>query len=230
MTNPELQFQAARVGGPDLRVVIATLSLLCALPAQAQAPESGAAGVDPVAPEAIGPVVSCVVCHGAEGEGKVSLGAPRIGGMADWYLSRQLRHFRNGVRGSAEEDVFGMQMRAMALAVENTEVLDELARYFSSLAPPAAPDTVTGDVERGKQLYAVCAACHGSEGLGNKELNAPALTGQHDWYLVRQMENYRQGLRGGQAEDVYGQQMVPIVKSLPDQQAINDVVAYINKF
>jgi cytochrome c oxidase subunit 2 len=184
--------------------------------------------VEPVAPSAVGAVVSCVICHGAEGEGNARLGAPRVGGMSEWYLSRQLEAFRNGTRGYGDEDIYGTQMRAMALAVESTGVLDELARYFASLTPPAPPETVSGDVEHGKQLYAVCAACHGADGRGNESLNAPALKDQHDWYLVRQLENYRSGLRGAHADDAYGAQMLPIVKSLAGEQDVIDVVAYIN--
>lgn len=197
-------------------------------PAAQSTDPSVEAAVEPVAPNAIGAVVSCVICHGAKGEGNTRLGAPRVGGLSEWYLARQLRNFRDGIRGYDEVDIHGTQMRAMTLAVESAEVLDELARYLASLSPPE-PDTVTeGDVERGEQLYAVCAACHGADGLGKEELNAPALKGQHDEYLVRQLNNFRQGLRGAHADDTYGAQMVPIMNALPAEQDIIDVVAYIN--
>lgn len=217
-------------------IALASLAMLACLGLGIPAitAQSAATGADTghaaeaVAPEAIGAVVSCAICHGAEGEGNARLGAPRVGGMADWYLARQLRNFRSGIRGYNEDDIYGTQMRAMALAVENVEVLDELARYLASLSPPEAPKTVEGDVEHGRQLYAVCTACHGADGLGNKELNAPALKGQHDWYLLRQLNNYREGRRGTNADDVYGAQMIPIMNSLAGEQDVIDVVAYIN--
>jgi cytochrome c oxidase subunit 2 len=195
-------------------------------PSAGQAPAEAA--VEPVAPNAIGAVVSCVICHGAKGEGNTRLGAPRVGGLSEWYLARQLRNFRSGIRGYDEVDIHGTQMRAMTLAVESAEVLDELARYLASLSPPEADTVTEGDVERGEQLYAVCAACHGADGLGKEELNAPALKGQHDEYLVRQLNNFRQGLRGAHADDTYGAPMVPIMNALPAEQDIIDVVAYIN--
>ncbi len=183
---------------------------------------------EPIEAEAVGAIASCSVCHGPQGEGNAVLGAPRIGGMAEWYLSRQLHHFRQGIRGATDEDAYGTQMRAMALALDDLEEADELARYLSMLAPPEAPKIISGDVKRGKQVYGVCTACHGADGRGSKTLNAPALQGQYDWYLVRQLNNYRNGLRGTNQEDTYGMQMAPIAKTLTDEQDIKDVVAYIN--
>ena len=39
-----------------------------------------------------------------------------------------------------------------------------------------------GDATKGKAAYAVCAACHGANGMGNKALNAPKIAGQEPWY------------------------------------------------
>jgi len=59
-------------------------------------------------------------------------------------------------------------------------------------------------------------------------ISIAALAGQSDWYLVRQLENYRAGVRGHVAADTYGQQMRAAAAVLPDAQAVKDVVAYIN--
>jgi len=183
--------------------------------------------LDPIDAESIGKVVSCSICHGANGEGNEVMSAPLIGGMEEWYLSRQLRNFRLGIRGGTYEDVYGTQMRAMALALDDLNEVDELSRYLASLAPPPAESSLSGNPERGKQLYAVCSACHGANGKGSKQMNSPDLTAQYDWYLVRQLNNFSNGLRGANEDDIHGQQMVPIMQTLPDKQAINDVVAYI---
>jgi cytochrome c oxidase subunit 2 len=227
MTRIEHKYHPTR--SPHCRWSLALIAAYCVTRSVAAFGETPAESeVEPVAPEAIGAVVSCVICHGVDGEGKAKLGTPRIGGMGEWYLARQLRNFQTGIRGATDDDVFGTQMRAMALTLENATELEELARYLSTRAPPEAPETVSGNVERGEELYAVCAACHGADGSGNEQLNAPALRGQFDWYLVRQLNNYQKGLRGTNPNDTYGAQMVPIVKSLADDQDIIDVVAYIN--
>ena len=49
-----------------------------------------------------------------------------------------------------------------------------------------------------------------------------------DWYLVIQLEKFRTGLRGRHPDDIYGAQMVPFSMTLPDEEAMRDVVAYIN--
>jgi cytochrome c oxidase subunit 2 len=49
-----------------------------------------------------------------------------------------------------------------------------------------------------------------------------------DWYLVRQLGNFRDRIRGAHDADIYGDQMYMLAASLRDERAINDVVAYIN--
>ena len=66
------------------------------------------------------------------------------------------------------------------------------------------------------------------EGEGNVSLNAPRLSNQHDWYLVRQLQNFKKGVRGANQNDVYGAQMRPMAMILANDQAVNDVAAYIN--
>ena len=59
-------------------------------------------------------------------------------------------------------------------------------------------------------------------------MNAPRLAGVNDWYLVRQLENFKEGIRGVHTTDAGGRQMAMVSNMLSDQQAIRDVVAYIN--
>jgi cytochrome c oxidase subunit 2 len=49
-----------------------------------------------------------------------------------------------------------------------------------------------------------------------------------DWYLVRQLQNFKSGVRGAHPEDYYGMQMGFMGRILKDDEAINDLVAYIN--
>ncbi|MDY6982592.1 MAG: c-type cytochrome [Pseudomonadota bacterium] len=84
-----------------------------------------------------------------------------------------------------------------------------------------------GDPERGKTLFATCGACHGPNAEGMEALNAPKLAGQEEWYTVRQLENFKNGVRGNNPRDTYGMQMAPMAQTLPDAQAMQDVAAYI---
>jgi cytochrome c oxidase subunit II len=170
----------------------------------------------------------CAACHGAEGQGNLAMNAPRLAGQEGWYLKRQMDAFRAGLRGTAPGDMHGAQMRPMAISVSAPAALDNLIAYIATLPDTPNATTVTGDAAAGKTAYGVCAACHGADGKGNQALGGPRLVGQDDWYLVRQLKNYRQGLRGYDPKDTYGAQMKPMAATLATDQAVNDVVAYIN--
>lgn len=84
-----------------------------------------------------------------------------------------------------------------------------------------------GDAAKGKAAFAVCAGCHGANGEGNQTMSAPALAGQESWYLVRQLENFKAGLRGSNAADTAGATMKPMAATLADKAAMEDVAAYV---
>lgn len=84
-----------------------------------------------------------------------------------------------------------------------------------------------GDADRGKALFAVCATCHGPDAKGMEAMNAPALAGREEWYLVRQLKNFKSGVRGTTPGDIYGMQMAPMAQVLANDQAIEDVAAYL---
>jgi cytochrome c553 len=172
----------------------------------------------------------CYACHGSNGEGNALVEAPRLAGLSDQYLLEQLAAFRNGKRGTHPDDLFGAQMRIMALALRDEQDVRDVVAYIATLdAPPAQPTLSNGDVERGAATFNLCAACHGESGQGAPILRTPLLAGQHDWYLLRQLEAYRADVRGVHASDTYGRQMRQIALSLEDQQALADVVAYISR-
>lgn len=187
---------------------------------------AGALAADAAAGKA--PYAVCAACHGQQGEGNAAMNAPRIAGLEGWYLRRQLAAFQQGLRGTANGDAYGMQMRPMAMAVTDPTALDNLIAYIESLPDVPAQPTIEGDVAAGQAAYAVCAACHGPDAGGLEQMGAPGLAGQDDWYLVRQIRNYQQGLRGYDPKDIYGNQMKPMASTLTSEKAIHDVVAYIN--
>jgi cytochrome c oxidase subunit II len=105
---------------------------------------------------------------------------------------------------------------------------DDFRKWLDTQPTFAATQSLTaGDPERGRPLFGTCAACHGAAGEGNQTLNSPRLSGQSAWYLVRQLGDFRSGVRGAHEGDIYGKQMVPFAASLADEAAIRDVVAYI---
>lgn len=90
-----------------------------------------------------------------------------------------------------------------------------------------APVAQAGDASAGEKAYANCAVCHGNSGEGNAALGAPVLAGQNEAYLVRQLKNFRAGLRGAHASDVKGMQMRGMAATLADDAAVGDVAGYL---
>jgi cytochrome c553 len=169
----------------------------------------------------------CTVCHGADGNGNLAIHAPKIAGIEPWYLKNQFEHFRAGLRGTHAEDTPGMEMRPVAEPMDDATIAT-VAAYVRTFEPKPPPVTVSGDVKQGRKLYQVCAACHGAKAEGNSELQAPALAGQTDWYLVTQLQRFQSGMRGSAPQDTQGAQMRAAVNALPDSASITNVVAYIN--
>ena len=120
-------------------------------------------------------------------------------------------------------------MRAMASVLATDEQLDAVAKYISQMKPSHHESTLAGDATQGKSLYMVCTACHGADGKGLKALNSPSLIFQHDWYLARQLNNYKNNIRGVHKDDIYGAQMRPMASTLTTTAAMNNVLAYINQ-
>lgn len=191
----------------------------------------GCQKVDPAAPDAGEKLYNnCRACHGDDGRGMPEYGAPAIAGLQAWYVEAQLNKFRNGQRGTHADDIEGMRMRPLSKSVLQPEQYKPVAEYVASLEPIKPPKTVMdGDPGRGAALFKPCEACHGADGAGMDALNAPALRYSQDWYLLRQLQKFKTGVRGRAEGDVTGMQMSAMVASLPDEQAMKDVVAYIQK-
>lgn len=170
----------------------------------------------------------CAGCHGFKGEGNPLVNAPSLAGQEDWYLERQIRNFRDGVRGASNADKHGYAMAQMARGLDSDETVSDIVAYIGTLPAPNPQSTVDGDASRGKDYYSTCVACHGAAAEGNPALNAPALATTGDWYQVRQLQLFKDGLRGAHPNDTYGQQMRPMAGVLADDAAIRDVASYIN--
>lgn len=169
----------------------------------------------------------CTTCHGIDGVGNEGVQAPRLAGMEDWYLRRQLENFRDELRGMHPEDVEGLAMQPMAAKLSDSSI-DDIVDWVGSWEYEAAEVTLEGDAEAGRRAYTSCATCHGANGEGNEAFGAPQLAGQNDWYLLTQLKNFKAGYRGTANGDTYGQQMRAMAQSLASEQAMVNVVAYIN--
>ena len=162
---------------------------------------------------------------------------------------------RTGRIAWMSEDQFIMRMRAGPIVqmtdmpwggFKRTEDLDLRAiyRYLMSLEPvekETGPElqaievdahatpvaSAEGDAAAGQVLFGVCSTCHGPAGGGNQAIGAPRIAGQNPWYIKRQIANLKAGIRGAKPEDVFGSLMRSMAPTLTDDQAVEDVIAYL---
>lgn len=232
-----------------LRVVVSLACVLAARGALAQQYPAGSA--KGVSGEEMFRV--CAFCHGPQGQGGQALDAPPLAGREAWYVERQLNAFKSRTRGMHPADVPGLQMSIASGMARNAATIANVAAYIEGLKPGGPVELVNGqpagtdrpfiwrspyaqlrpaqpaDARKGAEIYrSNCLACHGDRAQGNEEIGAPSLVHNAAWYLGRQMQYFRDGIRGADPKDAYGQQMTASAKALADEQSIADVVAYIN--
>jgi len=171
--------------------------------------------------------VTCIACHGQNGEGNKALNSPAIAGQENWYIIQQINNFKQGIRGSDPKDIYGMQMKPMAMILTTDKQVADVAAYVSAMPPIKPERSLDGDPAKGKALYNVCIACHGLDGKGMEVLHSPNITLQQDWYLLRQLQHFKDGLRGNHPKDVWGMTMRPMAMTLTNEQAMKDVIAYV---
>jgi len=172
---------------------------------------------------------TCAACHGADGAGAAAMkAAPRLTQLESVYLVAQLQKFKAGIRGGAGDSKVATQMAAMTVSMVDEQAMLDVAAYIATLDGGVSAVTVEGDLAAGEAHFKqFCGACHGAAAEGNMAMNAPRLAGSDDWYLVGQLQSFREGTRGSHPDDATGMQMRAMAGILPDAAAITDVSAYI---
>ncbi|GJM12510.1 MAG: cytochrome c [Pseudohongiella sp.] len=92
-----------------------------------------------------------------------------------------------------------------------------------NIAAQAAEGDVGVEADTGDRY---CTTCHGAEGGGNIAVEGPRLAGMEAWYLKRQLENFRAGIRGTHSEDIQGMAMQPMAAKLTDE-SIADIIDWV---
>lgn len=189
------------------RILVAVIWTSLAVP-QANADMVDMTGVEPWH--------SCGGCHGLDGAGN-RIKFPRLAGQSRAYVVKQLTDFREERR---QND--GGQMQVMASELTETDV-GRVADWFAKQTPPWPEPTIEppSDLSRARQLATVgadgipaCLSCHSAAApaLAGSEVVAPRLAGQRDFYIAKQLTDFRAGDRDNDPKDV----MRNIAKRLND--------------
>lgn len=138
---------------------------------------------------------NCAPCHGSGGQG--GHGYPNLNDDA-WIWGGKLADIQHtiavGVR-STSADTRQSQMPAFGRdAILKAGQVDDLTEFVVHLSGNSAN---AGAVKRATKLFADnCAACHGADGKGNRELGAPNLT-DNDWLYGSKREDIQDQIANG---------------------------------
>ena len=198
---------------------------------------------------------TCKACHGENGEGGTQTGnGPNLTILDEEYFRKHYTMIMEGKRSrtdNAEGKIDGAKnmkdtLEKAIIPADYTPEKDkkftaehyELAIKYVLSLPEASSKHATeadtaaygGDAAAGKLKYAICATCHGPNGEGGKfnpTAPAPRIAGQADWYVIHQVKNFKENVRGNDPSDVPAMQMKAMSMTLATDKDIKDVAAYI---
>lgn len=198
-----------------LALILTTLLAAPLAAAQNKAPSLP----DPAKGQAISAQV-CAACHTADGSRGIPAN-PIIAGQHPEYMTKQLSDFKSDKRNNPV-------MKGFASALSDADMRNVAAYYASKQARPGFARNkdlvVLGErIYRGgiadKQVPA-CSGCHSPNGAGIPA-QYPRVGGQHADYTEAQLNSFRSGQRGNNA------QMAAIAARLSDREikAVADYMA-----
>jgi cytochrome c553 len=159
----------------------------------------------------------CAACHGPDGNSPVSAN-PNLAGQGADYITRQLVHFKSGIRVNAI-------MQGMAATLTPAD-MTALGIYFSQQKPKLLEARDPALAKAGQSIYRggiassgvpACASCHSPNGVGIPK-NFPRLAAQHADYTYAQLKAFKSGERGADKEgkDTNGKIMWTIAQRISD--------------
>ena len=87
----------------------------------------------------------------------------------------------------------------------------------------ASEDGHTSD----KELYQLCAQCHGQDGMGRQDVGAPAIAGLPAWYVDTQLYKFERGFRGTHPADLAGMRMRPMALAVAGPEDMKKVAEHV---
>jgi len=127
---------------------------------------------------------TCLGCHGIDGYKNAypMYSVPRLVGQHPEYLVAALQGYKSGDRAH-------LTMHSQASELSEQDIADVAAYFAGKPLEPSGRTALT--VPQAAQL---CTACHGADGVAVAPIY-PSLAGQHQDYLVRALNEYRNGGR-----------------------------------
>ena len=186
---------------------------------------------------------ACAACHGLDGNA-MQQGAPRIAGMPERYVAKQLALFKDNLR----IEPLAPLMKPYADILSAQDMRDVGAHFAAQrsgagvavdtvITDPASPYKGMKFYEPGQNLYRVgdasrgipaCFACHGPSGSGNPGPAYPHVGGQEAGYVALRLQEYRSG-KTSQPDRHQFDQMAAVAKSLTDEEIeVRKVLSFVD--
>jgi cytochrome c oxidase cbb3-type subunit 3 len=128
---------------------------------------------------------NCAACHGADGRGRANF--PDLTDK-DWLWGggpeKIAETLRVGVNSAHQETRVGQMPAFGRDAILERAQVENVANYVYSLSHPEAstPQNIQ-QIQAGREVFlSTCAACHGEDATGNRDVGAPNLTDQYWLY------------------------------------------------
>lgn len=172
---------------------------------------------------------TCAACHGVDGNPSDPQ-YPRLAGMPERYTAIQLALFKSGERHTGMSTV----MMPMAMPLSAQDMRDVGAWFAQQKAGAGIADdsAIKEGPNQGMQFYQAgqnlfrhgdfrrgipaCMACHGPTGAGNPGPAYPRIGGQQSAYVVRRLQEFREGTTGEQDPKLFNV-MATVARSLSDE-------------
>ena len=168
-------------------------------------------------------ILQCNNCHSATSLKAES--APALGGMDDQYLLEQLQNFRFDKRGVDSLSAATQEMSRQVKALQDDE-LPRIADYYESLPIAHSTETVAGDINNGKGLYAAnCEGCHSSY-FGRFLTSSPKISHLTGPYILEQLTLFSANKRQFHSENKHKIKMIEVSKRFNNKE-LSDITAYI---
>lgn len=165
--------------------------------------------------------VNCVQCHGSGAAG--SKGYPNLNDN-DWLWGGKLDTIRatleHGIRHPGDDATRMSQMPAFGR--DGILTADQIGDVVSFVRQVSRQEPASASSARGAQLFADnCAACHGTEAKGNRDIGAPNLT-DAIWLYGGDRETLTQTITNAR----YG--VMPAWNKKLDPATLNMLAAYVH--
>lgn len=166
----------------------------------------------------------CQGCHGEEGM-SAAPNFPHLAGQYAGYIRKQIADFQARAR---KDDT----MSGMADTITEKQDMADIAAYFASQKLMRGESRVVSPL--GREVYLNgnpltdlygCVNCHGEKGKGKSPNNSvfPVIGGQHKEYLIKQLNEFRSGVRSNDPAGMMGD----IAEKMTDEEieAVSEYLA-----